>query len=232
MTDKLRTVLPMVLDVVLPIGGYYLLHAFGVGDFWALTIAGLATAANALVNTVRRGRLDTLGVLVLVMLGLSIALIFVTGDPRFLLAKGNVYVTLAGLYVLGTTVFGRPLSYLGAKPMATRGDPLRELAYERVWHNRAPFRRAHRVLSAVWGLAMLGNAAGSLAIIYSHSVAEVSESVLLSQAPGIAMLAIMVVSVRFTRPRLRTLVDAEHAALTHESRPTDAESRPGARESR
>lgn len=81
MNTKLRAVLPMLLDVTIPVAGYYVLSACGLDDFWALTIAGVATAVNAVVGTLRRRRLDALGMLVVLEIALSIALFFVTGIP-------------------------------------------------------------------------------------------------------------------------------------------------------
>lgn len=45
---KPAVILPILLDVVVPIGGYFLLHALGMTDFWALTIAGAGTGVAAI----------------------------------------------------------------------------------------------------------------------------------------------------------------------------------------
>ena len=41
---RLITLLPILLDLVVPTGGYFVLHALGVADVWALTVAGSAAA--------------------------------------------------------------------------------------------------------------------------------------------------------------------------------------------
>jgi hypothetical protein len=53
-TSRLRTLLPTLLDLVIPTAGYFLLHWAGLSQVWALTIAGSATAVNAAVTTIRR----------------------------------------------------------------------------------------------------------------------------------------------------------------------------------
>jgi hypothetical protein len=53
-TTRWRTLLPTLLDLVIPTAGYFLLHWAGLPDIWALTIAGSATGVNALVHTIRR----------------------------------------------------------------------------------------------------------------------------------------------------------------------------------
>ena len=77
--SRWRALLPTLLDLVIPTAGYFLLHWAGLSDVWALTIAGSATGVNALVHTIRRGRLDVLGLLVVAEVAVSVVL--VVGPP-------------------------------------------------------------------------------------------------------------------------------------------------------
>lgn len=152
MNPRLRAGLPTVLDVVVPIAGYYLLSALGVDDFWALTIAGLATAVYTGVSTVRRGRLDGVGTLVVIEIVLSLVLLVVTRDPRIVLLKPSFFTGVAGLYLLWTCLAGRPLTAETSRPFATKGDPELERACDRAWDDSPAFRREHQRLTAVWGV--------------------------------------------------------------------------------
>jgi hypothetical protein len=156
-TSRLRALLPTLLDLVIPTAGYFLLHWAGLSDVWALTIAGSATGVNALVHTIRRGRLDVLGLLVVAEIGVSVVLVVVTADPRLILARSAVYLAVAGLVNLVSCFAGRPLSYTASTPMATKGDPERAVAYERAWHHSPELRRIHRQLTAG-----IGGGAGGL----------------------------------------------------------------------
>jgi hypothetical protein len=86
---RLRALLPMLLDIGAPIIVYFILHSLGVGDVLALTMGGMITAINALVGTVRRRRLDSIGLLVVAEIALSIALLLITEDPRILLINSS-----------------------------------------------------------------------------------------------------------------------------------------------
>jgi hypothetical protein len=130
-TSRLRDLLPTLLDLVIPTAGYFLLHWAGLPDVWALTIAGSATGVNALVNTIRRGRLDALGLLVVAEVGVSVVLLAVTADPRLILVRPAVYLAVAGVVNLVSCFAGRPLSYTASTSTATKGDPERAVAYER-----------------------------------------------------------------------------------------------------
>lgn len=204
MNPKLRAALPLLLDLVIPVAGYYLLHALGADDFWALTIAGGATAVNALVNTIRKGRLDAIGTLVVLEIALSVALFAVTSDPRVVLLKPSFYTALAGVYLLYTCLVGRPFLLDAGKPFATRGDVGRERAYETAWAESAGFRREQRLLTAAWGVLWLVESVVRAVVVVNTSV---EAGVLASQVPGVAAIVIGIVITRLRVPALRRHVD-------------------------
>jgi len=119
----------MLIDIGAPIIVYFILHSLGVGDVLALTIGGMVTAINALVGTVRRRLLDSIGLLVVAEIALSIALLLITQDPRILLIKPSFYVGFAAIYTFATCLVGRPIGYESGKPFATKGDPNNTLTY-------------------------------------------------------------------------------------------------------
>ncbi len=86
-SSKFQVLLPSLLEIALPTAGYFLLHAAGVGDFWALTTVGVSTRGVAVANTVRRRRLDNLGLLVVLEVAFSIFLLFLARDPEILLLR-------------------------------------------------------------------------------------------------------------------------------------------------
>jgi intracellular septation protein A len=218
-TSRLRTLLPTLLDLVIPTVGYFLLHWAGLSDVWALTIGGAATGVNALIHTIRRGRLDALGLLVVAEVAVSVALAAITADPRLILARPAAYLAVAGVVNLISCFAGRPLSYTAATPMATKGDPQRAVAYEHAWHHSPELRAIHRQLTAGIGLAMIVYAILRVVIVYSFSTAT---AVLGQEVPGLLLIALVVMLIRRRVPRLRRIVDAEQAALAAEPITTSA----------
>jgi hypothetical protein len=203
MNDRVKALLPFLLDLIIPIGGYFLLHnVFGLSAFWALTIGGLATMVNAIVATVRRGRLDSFGLLVVLEVALSVALLFVSRDPRVLLLKPAFYVAVGGLWALATLRWGTPLAYESGKPFATKGDPALLVAYERAYERSDRFRAALRAVTTVWGVAFLLDAVLRVVIVYRYSPDQINDSLVLSQVPLIALLVLTIV---FTRLRMRSV---------------------------
>jgi intracellular septation protein A len=219
---RLRTLLPTLLDLVIPTAGYFLLHRAGLSDIWALTIAGSATAVNAAVTTIRRGRLDALGLLIVAEIAVSVALTVITQDPRLIMARPAAYLAVAGTVNLISCLVGRPLSYTAATPMATNGDRVRAVAYARAWDHSPELRAIHRQLTAGIGLAMIFYAVLRVLIVYSFPTGT---AVLVQEIPAILLIALVVVLIRRRVPRLRRIVDAEQAALAAEHAPTGAETR-------
>jgi intracellular septation protein A len=210
MKNRLLSFLPVILDLVVPTLGYLVLHAAGLGDVWALTIAGSLTGLIAIANSVRRRKVDLLGVLVVAELAASAALAVWTHDARLILARSALYVAIAGVVLLGSALAGRPMTYPAASPMATKGDPVRAKAYAAAWVNSAQLRRIHTWLSAFIGIVLLIFAATRIVIIYTTSVAE---AVWAQEVPGIVMLVLVFLAIRIQVPKLQKIVDAEQHRL-------------------
>jgi hypothetical protein len=148
-----------LLEIVLSIGGYYLLRAFGVGVFWALMAPAIAVAVVALVVTVRRRRVDLIGLLVLCELAATITVSLVTDSPRVAALRAAAYVLVAGVFCLATLGYRTPLAHASAMSLATFGDPKRERAFERAWREIPEYRRRQRLLTAALGLIMVATGA-------------------------------------------------------------------------
>ncbi|MFE0025689.1 VC0807 family protein [Amycolatopsis sp. NPDC059021] len=212
MNARFRAMLPVLLDLVVPIGGYFLLHqGFGLSAFWSLTIAGAATGVTALAGTIRRRRLDALGALIFLEMALSAVLLFVTDDPRVVLAKPAFYLAAAAVFALVTCFVGKPLVYESGKPFATKGDPAMLAAYERSWTVSHRFRRAMRGVTAFWAAAFAADAVLRVVVVYSLPPERVDESVWLSQVPLVVVFVLAIVVTRLWMRPLRPIVEANRA---------------------
>jgi hypothetical protein len=214
LTTRLRALAPLLADVVVPIVAYLGLKRLGLGDFWALTLSGVGTGAVTAINSVRRRRLDFIGVLIIIELALTVALLFSTKDPRFVAVRPAFYTVVTGLY-LGLTCFvGRPITYLAAQPMVTRGEPDRTLAYERAWERSAEFRRRQRLMTAAFALVLLIEAALRVIVVFHYPARQVQHSFLISQLPGIILLAAVLGYFRLQVPALSRIVRALYNEIT------------------
>ena len=216
MNPRLAAVIPMLLDVVIPTAGYYLLHALGVTDFWALTLAGAVTAAWAVIATIRRGRFDGLALLIVLELALSAILLVVSQDPRIVLLKPSFYTAAAGLYMLWTCWARRPLTLVTARPFIVEGDADRARAADEAWAHDPAYRREHLFQTAVRGVVwIVESVVRGLVVLH----VDVGTGVWASQIPGAVALVACIVLGRVRAPRLRGPVEARLPAGHPDAQP-------------
>lgn len=159
-TSKQSTFGPLVVDVAVPVGSYYLFRdAFGASTFTALALRSVVPALRTVWCAVKERRANALAALILVVNGVSLLLGFVSGDPRLMLAKDSDVSSAIGIAILVSVLLGRPMMTAGFKPFLVQGDPAREAAWERLaggsLAGSAAFVRSERVFSVVWGVVLL-----------------------------------------------------------------------------
>ncbi|MCX4764080.1 hypothetical protein OG562_24595 [Streptomyces sp. NBC_01275] len=151
---------PLVLDVAVPLGSYYLFKgAFGMSTFAALAWSSLVPAVRTGWSAVRERTVNGLAGLILLVNVVGLLLSFVSGDPRLMLAKDSGVSSTVGIGILVSVALGKPMMTAGLKPFLVKGDAAKEVAWERLQSGAAAasadFRRRERAFSVVWGVVLL-----------------------------------------------------------------------------
>ncbi|MFK4109804.1 VC0807 family protein [Streptomyces sp. NPDC002176] len=151
---------PLLIDVALPLGSYYVFkEAFGMGTFAALAWSSVGPALRTVWSLVRERSANGLALLILTVNVVGLALSFVSGDPRLMLAKDGAVSSTVAIGILVSVALGRPMMTEGMKPFLVKGDAARAGAWERLTSGSAAgsvdFRRRERAFSLVWGVALL-----------------------------------------------------------------------------
>jgi|HigsolmetaGSP12D_1036236.scaffolds.fasta_scaffold00446_15 hypothetical protein len=217
--NKFQALLPFLLDLIIPVIVYHVLHHIGLSDFIALTASGMAAGMTTVIETILRRRLDGIGLLVVIEIVLSIALMFWTNDPRILLIKPSFYVAAAAIYAWTTCFVGRPFSYEVAKPMATKGDPIRQAAYELAWERSRPFQRGEKIMTAGWGIVMMLEAALRIVVVFRFSEHEIGMSLIFSQLPGLLLIVLAIMFTKRCIAPLKKIVDRYCLEIAEERKP-------------
>ncbi|HEX4359162.1 MAG TPA: VC0807 family protein [Pseudonocardia sp.] len=159
-----------VADVVVPIGGYYVLRACGLGELDTLLITSVVPLLSFVVQGVAFRRVDGFAIFIAAVLILNAAAALTTMDPRTLLARDGWIMGLTGLYFLSTLWAKRPICYSIARPLAEGrlGPP--GMSWETVWETDPRFRRVWRVITIVWGVGLLADAAIRIVVAYTLPV--------------------------------------------------------------
>jgi hypothetical protein len=149
---------PVLVDVAVPLGTYFVLHAgFGVGLVPSLIASSVVPTIRTVDGLFRRQDLNALATLMLVVNIAGIALSFVTGNPRMMIAKDSVISSVIAIAMLASVAARRPLMSNALKPMLTKGDTAKVSAWDRLSATSAKFQRHERVFTTVWGLALLAD---------------------------------------------------------------------------
>jgi hypothetical protein len=170
-TNRSSLIASVLLDVVLPVGIFYALRGVGADQWWSLLLSATVPAGVAVGRFVRRRVVDWGAVFVVSLVALGLVLAALTGDPRTLLIR-DAWLGLvggaAGAWLLGSVFYGRPATIVmfRAMLMAQKG-PERVRAWEARWDVEPDFRRHLRVITVVWGVALLLNAVAQLVAAYA-----------------------------------------------------------------
>jgi hypothetical protein len=203
MTNQRNVLIPYFVDIVGPFVAYAIVHWLGAPAFWALTAGGLVAGTSTAINTVRRRGLDSVGVLVLLEILVSMALLVRMHDERLMLIRPSFYTLVAAVYLLYTAAAGKPLTFEAARPIATKGDPARNASYDQAWATSAEFRRVHTMVTTGFGIALIADSILRVLIVYTTPV---DRSMWLSNVPHtVAMILFLIVSAMAGR-RFKKLV--------------------------
>jgi len=158
---------PLLADVAVPIGSYYLLkNGFGMGTVAALGWSSVVPAVRTGWGVVAERTINAFAVLILFVNVVGVLLSFVAGDPRLMLAKDSGVSSVVGIGILVSVGMGKPMMTAGMKPFLVKGSAEREAVFERLLSGSVAFRRAERRFSLVWGVMLLAECVARIVGVY------------------------------------------------------------------
>ncbi|MEU6216549.1 VC0807 family protein [Streptomyces sp. NPDC047022] len=148
---------PLIVDVALPLGAYYLCKdALGMSTFAALAWSSVVPAVRTVWSAAVERKINALAGLILAVNTVGLLLGFVSGDPRLMLIKDSAVSSTVGIGILVSVALGKPMMTEGMKPFLVKGEAAKEAAWERLMAGSPSFRRSERLFSLVWGVVLLG----------------------------------------------------------------------------
>ncbi|MFI6215144.1 VC0807 family protein [Nocardia brasiliensis] len=200
---------PMALDMAAPVVSFVVLHlVFGVSPVIALSIGAVVAGLRTVWRVLTERRVNAFSVMILVMLLATLLLVFITGDPRLVLAKSAVMPFVGGVYGLITNYVGRAVVFDVVAPFVTKGEPRLVAAWEGGWAHDAQFRGRLRLINLLWGVGFIISAIARVVIIYSTPL---DVAVFAGQLPTLITLPVLIcMTVRLSGP-LRAALRREPA---------------------
>lgn len=157
-----------VLDVVAPILVFYVCRLFGLDDLTSLLVSAVAPAVSIAYHAIRARRLNGFAMFIGSILLLNIAVALTSADARTLLARDGWITGLAGLFFLFTLWGRRPIVYTLVKPLGEGRLGPEGVSWDDCWDRYAVFRRAFRVLTVLWGIGLIIDAA--IRVIFAYTL--------------------------------------------------------------
>jgi hypothetical protein len=161
--SKIATILSLlssiVINAALPIVIYWALKTYtGSSDFVALVASGVPSLIDSIVGVIRRKRIDLLAGIVLFGIITSLATMALGGSPKIYLIRESFFTAAFGLAYLVSLFFPRPLAFYFARHFATGNNPENIHWFDSLWQYQQ-FRHTMRVVTIVWGIGFLFEAA-------------------------------------------------------------------------
>ncbi|MEV4436236.1 VC0807 family protein [Streptomyces sp. NPDC049585] len=156
----------ILFAVILPFVTYGMLTDHGVSQVKALLLISLWPAVETLLHLAIRRRVDEFGImmLILMLLGAVSATAYNTTELVFL--KDSAITGLLGLSFLGSLMLRRPVMFYLGRKFGTDGTPEGLAHWNGLWQFPG-FRRTQYLLTTVWGLGFLADAAIRAVLTYT-----------------------------------------------------------------
>jgi hypothetical protein len=184
-----RRMLPMlILNGLCPLFLYLVVRSwFGPASPYPLAIAVFFPLLANVLSVIRRRRVDTVGLLVVLSLTASLTVLVIGGDQRTLLITRGLAMPLMGLACLISLALPKPLAFYMIRQFMTGDNPTNGLTFDGLW--AYPYvRTASRLASAVWGLAMTAEFGLRVVLVLTLPVVQVlAVSSMLMMAVGLGL---------------------------------------------
>lgn len=188
MTKSTRTMITtMFLDVGLSVVVYYAANLLGASAYVSLLAGTIVAGLRTVWVAVAQRRIDLFSSFLMLLFGLGLGLSFLTGDPRFLLAKESVTTFCAGAALLGSCVLGRPLAYYAARRLAHSAGGARQREFDATAQDETLRRRWYQI-SLVWGVGLTADSVLRIVGVYAlpfDTAAALSQALLIGAFAGL-----------------------------------------------
>jgi len=144
----------ILLGAVAPFVTYQLATGLGASELSALAWGAVFPLAGIALGFARRRRFDVISATSLAAIAVGLGGALLLHSARFLLVKDSLVSATIGLAFLGSLLAARPLIFV----IGRSRSPERAAVFDARWADPA-FRRALRLMTAVWGGVLLAEAA-------------------------------------------------------------------------
>ena len=163
-------VIEVLVNFAVPYFIYDLTKA-NLGDVKALIASSAPPILWSLITFARKRQVDFISAFVLAGIALSLLAMLGGGSVKFLQLREKLVTVVIGLAFIVSALVGRPLIYEFARASMKRGQSAELAAFE-ARRDDPSFRRTMMVMTLVWGIGLLGDAAVAGALVMVLSIKQ------------------------------------------------------------
>ncbi len=164
--------LSILINGVLPFIIYTALTNYTpLSTYVALVLTGVPSFIDSIVGIIRRKRIDILAGIVLVGIVVSLIVIALGGSPKVYLVRESFFTVVLALAYLISLLFPRPLAFYFARHFSTGNSSENVAWFNTLWQYKQ-FRHTMRVMTVVWGIGFLLEAAIRTTLVIVLSTAQ------------------------------------------------------------
>lgn len=160
------------INAVLPFVIYWAVTTYTpASQYLALILTGVPSLIDSIVGVIRRRRIDLLAGIILTGIVVSLIIITLGGNPKLYLVRESFFTVALALAYLASLFFKRPLAFYFARYFSTGNHPENIPYFNALWQYRQ-FRHTMRVVTVVWGVGFLLEAAIRTTLVFTLSVEQ------------------------------------------------------------
>ena len=157
------------LDLVGPLLLFRVLVGAGLTEVWALVLSGTLPAIGVAFDWFRWHTLEVVGALVLGGIALSVVLAVVSNHTKVVLLEGAAVTAGFGIVCLVSLMRRRPLIFYFAQAFSGGRHSDEGIEMDADYEEYSEARRYWRIVTSVWGIVYLVEAAVRAAIVQTLS---------------------------------------------------------------
>jgi intracellular septation protein A len=157
------------LDIAGPLVVFQLCRSVGISDVWSLVISGIPPTVGVAIDWARWRSIEVVGLVVLGGIALSLLLALVTNDSKMVLLEGAAITAAFGVGCLVSTGRRRPLIFYFSQAFYGGRHTAAGAELDADYEADAEARLYWRIVSIVWGIAYLLEAAARAVIVQQVS---------------------------------------------------------------
>jgi hypothetical protein len=161
-------VVSILLNGLLPVVIYNLLLGY-FSSFVSLLIATLVPLLDNLYHIIKHRKADAFGLFMLTGFILSLLAFILGGSEKLILMRESLVTGILGLIFIGSLFYSKPLIYHFALRFSAKDDSEQKGTFEKNWEI-SYFRFVIRLMTAVWGIALLSEAIIKIILVYELSI--------------------------------------------------------------